>query len=139
MAKREYQTWNPGQSQYDFLLANLLGQFPDTHLFSEDKRALRRAASRREDEYLKGALGYKRSRGKGDPKFGSYSMTDHPGLQPAIWAAESEAGSMPGAMIQSFYRMSPEQQQAFLQRRKQWAANQRGVLGLSPLGGGRRR
>jgi hypothetical protein len=111
---------------------------PAEYQYAEDVRGAKRKASAKEDEMLRGALGSKRSRRKGE-KPGAYSMTDHPGLQAAIWGAESQAGSMPGAMIQSYYRMSPEQQRAFDEQRKQWAARQREVLGLSPLGGRGRR
>jgi hypothetical protein len=160
---REYQTWNRGNNYYDTMLAQLMfgevyprgmterkkvgGEWenvpippeflPNTEEWKDARRRSKAGASAKEDLALKGALGRSRSRRKGE-RPGSYAMTDYPGLQTQIWGAESQAGSMPGSMIQSFYRMSPEQQKAFLEQRRQWAAQQREVLGLSPLGGGRR-
>ena len=158
MAKREYQIWNPGNSYYDTMLAELLykerypqgdtkrvqvgGEWVDQPRDPEfqtgteaEKDARRRAkggASEKEDLALKGALGSSRTKRKNErmPE-GAYALADYPGLSSAIdWA---KTGNLPGGSASIGMWLKEQNDMALRdansKKRKEWAAYQEQLLG----------
>ena len=155
---REYQIWNRGNNYFDSMLSELMfneqypqgttqrkqvgGEWTDVPRAPEfqsgteaEKEARRRSmagASAKEDLALKGALGGSRKLREGEtmPK-GAYALANYPGLQSAVeWAA---TGNLPGGSA-SIGMWLKEQNDMKLrlensQKRKEWAANQRALLG----------
>ena len=76
---------------------------------------------------LRGLLGSSRDRRRNEPE-GSYTTVRYPGIDAALWSAESGFGA-PGFGT-AYTRMTPEQQKEWERKNKQWAARQREILGM---------
>lgn len=114
-------------SYYDSLVEQLMGVSDGSESFGRDAR---RYASMAEDERLRGELGYKRKKGKGEKlPDGNYALAEYPQLHYAIWQAKAgldPTGAMP-AMFAGIVPGSPEDQ-AIQEKRRRWGQQQESML-----------
>lgn len=94
------------------------------------------ANSMAEDAMLREALGSERKRTKEDDVEGVFALSRYPGVDYAIWGAESGLAPAGLGMGASDFMGDPEDQRERAAKRKRWAKKQRELLGMDRRIGG---